>query len=157
MRRAVLGSMVFGALLVGCSDRQRPAEQDGSRSTATTTAGAVRIVADPDDAVLSGPGLAARGRSCRTRIESGRYSYSSLAAVTRVDCARTVRTFTALLEQVVRRSGAGEDCYPAFCTLDGFMITRGFRCTAMGLGDGLARVTCRRGRSIIDAAALVSE
>jgi len=77
--------------------------------------------------------------------------------VKRATCATTVRTFTALLEQVVRRTRAGEDCYPAFCALGSPMTSRGFRCTATGLGDGLSRVTCRRGRSLIDAAALADD
>jgi len=34
------------------------------------------------------------------------------------------------------------------------MTSLGFRCTAMGLSDGLAKLTCRRGPSIIDAATL---
>lgn len=109
---------------------------------------------DPHDAVLSGPGLPARGRSCRTRIETGGYSYSSLAAVKRATCATTVRTFRALLVQVMRRARAGEDCYPGLCTLDSPMASLGFRCTTMGLSDGLAKLTCRRGPSIIDAATL---
>ena len=154
MRLAILGALVLGALLAGCSDRPRHAEQNESR---TTAAPAVRVVGDPDDTVISGLGLAVRGRSCRTRIESEGYSYSSLAAVKRADCSTTIQTFTALLEQVLRRTRAGEDCYPAFCTLDSPMLSRGFRCTALGLGDGLARVTCRRGRSIIDAVALDSD
>lgn len=153
VRLTILGTLVVGTLLAGCADGPRAAQQQGSPST-TTQAQVVRVVRDPHDAVLRGPGLPARGRSCHTRIESGRYSYSSLAAVQHATCATTVRTFTALLDQVVRRTRAGEDCYPAFCALDSPMRSRGFRCTHMGLGDGLARVTCRRGRSLIDAAAL---
>jgi hypothetical protein len=132
------------ALLAGCAEAPSP-ERDARRAT---------VIADPHDAVLRGPGLPPRGRSCHTRIESGGfYSYSSLAAVRAASCTTTIRTFTALFEQVMSRSRAGEDCYPGFCTLDSPMTSNGFRCTALGLGDGLARVTCRRGPEVIDAAA----
>ena len=144
VRLTILGTLMVSALLAGCSDAPRAAQEQES----------VRVVRDRDDTVQRGPGLPARGRSCHTRIESGHYSYSSLAAVKHATCATTVRTFTALLEQVIRRTRAGEDCYPAFCALDSPMRSRGFRCTHMGLGDGLARVICQRGRSLIDAAAL---
>ena len=157
VRLAILGALVFGTLLSGCSDDPRAAEQQQGPPSMTTQASSVRAVRDLHDTVLRGPGLPARGRSCHTRIESGRYSYSSLAAVKRATCATTVRTFTALLTQVVRRTRTGEDCYPAFCALDGRMKSRGFRCTAVGLGDGLSRLTCRRGRSLIDAAALAAD
>lgn len=135
--------LLVTALVVGCSNAPRPRNE--SRQ-------AVTVVADPDDEVLSGPGLPARGRACHTVIKSGFYSYSSLAAVRNASCTTTIRTFTALFEQMLSRSHAGEDCYPGFCTMNSPMTTHGFRCTALGLGEGIARLTCRRGPQIIDAA-----
>src|SRR5688500_7993984 len=102
--RTTFALLLAAALVAGCSKASRP-EYDAPR--------AVTVVADhPHDAVLSGPGLPARGRSCHTRIESGFDSYSSLAAVRAASCTTTIRVFTTLFEQVISRAAPAKTATP---------------------------------------------